>query len=194
MSDHGHTYDFAALEKKWQAYWAEHKTFRVPNPGEPGFDDSKAKFYVLDMYPYPSAAGLHVGHPEGYTATDIVARYKRMRGYNVMHPMGYDSFGLPAEQYAVETGVHPAVTTKGNIDNIRRQIKMFGFSYDWDRELATTDVGYYRWTQWIVRLMFESWYDPHSTGKDEQGRPYQGRARPIAELVAELEAGRRLIT
>ncbi|UCG31643.1 MAG: leucine--tRNA ligase, partial [Phycisphaerales bacterium] len=193
MCEESHTYDFAWTEAKWQAYWAEHRTFRVANPGEPGFDASKPKYYVLDMYPYPSAAGLHVGHPEGYTATDIIARYKRMRGFNVLHPMGYDSFGLPAEQYAVETGVHPAITTKDNIDNIRRQIKMFGFSYDWDRELATTDVDYYRWTQWIVRLMFESWYDPEAEGREEHGRSYRGKARPIRELREELESGRRLV-
>ncbi|MCZ6699091.1 MAG: class I tRNA ligase family protein, partial [Planctomycetota bacterium] len=156
----------------------------------PGFDQSRPKFYVLDMFPYPSGAGLHVGHPEGYTATDILARFKRMCGYNVLHPMGYDAFGLPAEQYAVETGVHPAITTKRNIDNIRRQIKRFGFSYDWDRELTTTDPEYYRWTQWIFRLMFESWFDPDARGWDQNGRPYRGKARPIAELVQELEAGR----
>ncbi|MFP4054655.1 MAG: class I tRNA ligase family protein, partial [Phycisphaerae bacterium] len=123
-------YDFRTIEPKWQAYWAENRTFRQPNPGEEGFA-KKPKFYVLDMFPYPSGAGLHVGHPEGYTATDIVARFKRMRDHNVLHPMGYDSFGLPAEQYAVEHGVHPRVTTEQNIANIERQIKMFGFSYDW---------------------------------------------------------------
>ena len=170
-------YDFAAIEKKWQDYWGAHQTFRQPNPGQKGFAD-RPKFYVLDMFPYPSGAGLHVGHPEGYTATDIVARYKRMRGFNVLHPMGYDSFGLPAQQYAVEHGVHPRITTDRNIDNIERQIKMLGFSYDWSRRLATTDPPYYRWTQWIFLQMFNSWYDPDANA-----------ARPIAELVSRLEAG-----
>jgi len=183
MSEPRHGYDFRTIEPKWQAYWDEHRTFKTPNPGEPGFDPTKPKFYVLDMFPYPSGQGLHVGHPEGYTATDIIARYKRMRGFNVLHPMGYDAFGLPAEQYAIEHGVHPAETTRRNIENIRRQIKMFGFSYDWDRELATTDPEYYRWTQWIFRLMFESWYDPR-----------QDRARPIEELIQQLETGRLLVT
>jgi len=176
------TYDFAALERKWQAYWEEHKTFKTANPGEPGFDAAKPKLYILDMFPYPSGAGLHVGHPEGYTATDILARYRRMQGCNVLHPIGYDAFGLPAEQYAVEHGVHPAITTRQNIDNIRRQIKGLGFSYDWDRELATTDVSYYRWTQWIFRLLFESWYDDDCEWTDGRGRPRRGKARPIAEL------------
>ncbi len=122
-------YDFAAIEKKWQQYWEDNGTFRQPNPGEEGFRDGP-KTYILDMFPYPSGAGLHVGHPEGYTATDIVARHARMKGFNVLHPMGYDSFGLPAEQYAVEHGVHPRETTATNIANIERQIRMFGFSYD----------------------------------------------------------------
>ncbi len=139
-------YDFAAIEKKWQNYWESHQTFRATE--DPKFPKEK-RFYVLDMFPYPSGAGLHVGHPEGYTATDILARYKRMRGFNVLHPMGWDAFGLPAEQYAVRTGVHPAITTRQNVDNFRRQLKMFGFSYDWDREINTTDPKYVRWTQWI---------------------------------------------
>ena len=164
------------LRKKWQAYWEEHKTFRQPNPGEPGFDPAKPKFYVLDMFPYPSGAGLHVGHPEGYTATDIMARYHRMHGYNVLHPMGWDSFGLPAEQHAVETGEHPADTTRRNIDTFRRQLKMLGFSYDWDREVATTDPAYYRWTQWIFLQLFKSWYDEAA-----------GKARPIGELPIPAE-------
>jgi len=159
------------IESKWQAYWEEHHTFQTPNPGEPGFDATKPKFYVLDMFPYPSGAGLHVGHPEGYTATDILARYRRMRGYNVLHPMGWDAFGLPAEQHAVETGQHPAVTTQKNIATFRRQLKMLGFSYDWDREIATTDPPYYRWTQWIFLQLFNSWFDES-----------QQKARPIAEL------------
>lgn len=143
-------YDFTAIEKKWQAYWEAHKTFRAaePAPGRP-------KYYCLDMFPYPSGAGLHVGHPEGYTATDIVCRYKRMRGFNVLHPMGWDAFGLPAEQYAVETGTHPAVTTRKNIDRFREQIKALGFSYDWDREVNTTDPSYYKWTQWIFEQLYK---------------------------------------
>ena len=136
-------YDFTKIEKKWQNYWEEHHTFRAED------FDSRPKYYVLDMFPYPSGAGLHVGHPEGYTATDIVCRYRRMRGFNVLHPMGWDAFGLPAEQYAVETGTHPAVTTKKNVDNFRRQIKSLGFSYDWEREINTTSPDYFKWTQWI---------------------------------------------
>ena len=145
MSD----YNFSAIEKKWQKYWLENKTFKT---------DSKAsgeKFYCLDMFPYPSGAGLHVGHPEGYTATDILCRYKRMKGFNVLHPMGWDAFGLPAEQYAVETGTHPAVTTKKNVDRFREQIRALGFSYDWDREVNTTDPKYYKWTQWIFEKLYE---------------------------------------
>ncbi len=143
-------YDFTAIEKKWQSYWDQNKSFRVED-----FAPDKPKFYCLDMFPYPSGAGLHVGHPEGYTATDILCRYKRMRGYNVLHPMGWDAFGLPAEQYAVETGTHPAVTTRQNVDNFRRQIKALGFSYDWDREINTTDPSYYKWTQWIFEKLYE---------------------------------------
>ncbi|HTL48055.1 MAG TPA: leucine--tRNA ligase [Verrucomicrobiae bacterium] len=146
-------YPFDELEPKWQAFWEKNKTFRAPDPGEPG--SNKPKYYVLDMFPYPSGAGLHVGHLEGYTATDITARYKRMRGFNVLHPMGWDAFGLPAEQYAIETGTHPRETTKKNVDNFRRQIKRLGFSYDWDREVDTTDPGYFRWTQWIFMKLFE---------------------------------------
>ncbi|MDP8920091.1 MAG: leucine--tRNA ligase [Pseudomonadota bacterium] len=142
-------YDPQALEPKWQAYWAEHKTFRS------SIDPDKPKFYALDMFPYPSGAGLHVGHPLGYTATDIVSRYKRMCGFNVLHPMGWDSFGLPAERYAMRTGIHPAVTTKQNIETFRGQVQRLGFSYDWERELATTDPGYVRWTQWIFLKLYE---------------------------------------
>ncbi len=137
------------IEQKWQKYWLENKTFRT------GEDEEKPKFYALDMFPYPSGAGLHVGHPEGYTATDILSRMKRMQGYNVLHPMGWDAFGLPAEQYALDTGNDPAIFTKQNIDNFRRQIKELGFSYDWDREINTTDPGYYKWTQWIFTKLFE---------------------------------------
>jgi leucyl-tRNA synthetase len=148
-------YNFNDIEKKWQRFWEENKTFEAKD-----CDNSRCKYYVLDMFPYPSAAGLHVGHPEGYTASDIVARYKRMKGFNVLHPMGWDAFGLPAEQYAVTTGTHPAQTTQKNIDGMRRQIKSLGFSYDWDREVNTTDPNYYKWTQWIFLKLFNSYYDP----------------------------------
>jgi leucyl-tRNA synthetase len=137
------------IEPKWQRFWLERKTFRAQ------IDPAKPKFYILDMFPYPSAAGLHVGHPEGYTATDILARYKRMRGFNVLHPMGWDAFGLPAEQYAIETGTHPRITTARNIDTFRRQIQALGFSYDWDREVSTCDPKYYRWTQWLFLKLYE---------------------------------------
>ena len=142
-------YDFVAIEKKWQKYWEEHHIYYCDV-----HDFSKPKYYVLDMFPYPSGEGLHVGHPEGYTASDIVARMKRMQGYNVLHPMGWDAFGLPAEQYAIKTGNHPGEFTKKNIDNFRRQIKMLGFSYDWDKEISTADPKYYHWTQWIFKNMF----------------------------------------
>ncbi len=142
-------YDFTSIEKKWQDYWDANATFRAED------FSSKPKYYVLDMFPYPSGAGLHVGHPEGYTATDIVCRYKRMRGFNVLHPMGWDAFGLPAEQYAIETGTHPAVTTAKNIANFKKQIKALGFSYDWAREINTTDCDYYKWTQWIFTKLHE---------------------------------------
>ncbi len=145
------SYPFAEIEPKWQAYWLKNKTFRTPD--EP--DVTKQKFYALDMFPYPSGAGLHVGHPEGYTATDIICRYKRMKGFNVLRPMGWDAFGLPAEQYAIETGTHPRETTYRNIDRFRAQLQAIGFSYDWDREFATTDEDYYRWTQWIFLKLYE---------------------------------------
>lgn len=151
-------YPFDVFEPKWQDIWDERQTFHVGNPGDPGFDENKPKYYVLDMFPYPSGAGLHVGHPEGYTATDIVARHKRMKGFNVLHPMGWDAFGLPAEQYAIKTGQHPAITTQANIDNFRRQLKMLGFSYDWQREISTTDHDYVRWTQWIFLKLYNSYY------------------------------------
>ena len=142
-------YDPSRIEKKWQAYWEENQTFRAE------VDPTRPKYYVLDMFPYPSGDGLHVGHPEGYTATDIMARYKRMRGFNVLHPMGWDAFGLPAEQYAIKTGTHPRITTQNNIANFKRQIQSLGFSYDWSREIDTTDPRYVRWTQWIFRKLFE---------------------------------------
>ncbi|MBI3323381.1 MAG: class I tRNA ligase family protein, partial [Candidatus Omnitrophica bacterium] len=143
-------YPFAEIEPKWQKHWEEQSIFRAVDG-----DTKRKKLYVLDMFPYPSGAGLHVGHPEGYTATDIYCRYKRMQGFNVLHPMGWDAFGLPAEQYAIETGTHPAVTTKKNIENFRRQITRFGFSYDWDREVDTTDPAYVKWTQWLFLKLHE---------------------------------------
>jgi leucyl-tRNA synthetase len=158
-------YNPKVIEPRWQRYWEEYKTFRTPDVSD------KPKFYILDMFPYPSGAGLHVGHPEGYTATDILARYRRMRGDNVLHPMGWDAFGLPAEQYAIETGTHPRETTQRNIDTFRRQIQMLGFSYDWDREVDTTDPNYFKWTQWIFLQIYDTWYDAE-----------QRKGRPIAEL------------
>jgi leucyl-tRNA synthetase len=141
-------YDFLKIENKWQEFWDKNKTFKTEN------DTNKPKYYVLDMFPYPSGSGLHVGHPEGYTATDIMARYKRTKGYNVLHPMGWDSFGLPAENYAIKTGTHPSVTTEKNIETFKRQLQMLGFSFDWDREVATSKVDYYRWTQWLFVQMY----------------------------------------
>jgi len=167
MSSKKGLYRFSDIEKKWQRFWEGHRTFAAKD-----CDPSRPKYYVLDMFPYPSAQGLHVGHPEGYTASDIIARYKRMKGFNVLHPMGWDAFGLPAEQYAVETGTHPAETTQENIDNMRKQIKSLGFSYDWDREVNTTDPNYYKWTQWIFLKFFNSYFD-----EAEQ------KAKPIEQLL-----------
>ncbi|MGL4398625.1 MAG: leucine--tRNA ligase [Luteolibacter sp.] len=164
-------FPFQDFESKWQARWEDEKTFRTHGPGDADFDAEKPKYYVLDMFPYPSGAGLHVGHPEGYTATDIIGRYKRMKGFNVLHPMGYDSFGLPAEQYAIKTGQHPAITTGANIENFRRQLKSLGFGYDWDREIATTDPEYVRWTQWIFLQLYGSYYCEET-----------GKAKPVSEL------------
>src|SRR5262245_45832070 len=147
--DMSKTYDHQALEVKWQAYWEQHRTFLVDD------DQTKPKFYCLDMFPYPSGSGLHVGHLEGYVATDIVSRSKRMRAFNVLHPLGRDASGLPAEQYAVRTGVHPAITTAQNITTFKRQMKRVGLSYDWEREISTIDPHYYRWTQWIFLKLFE---------------------------------------
>lgn len=164
-------YDFKSIEQKWQAYWAANKEFKVKE------DSSKPKYYVLDMFPYPSGAGLHVGHPLGYIASDIYARYKRLKGFNVLHPMGYDAFGLPAEQYAIQTGQHPEVTTDENVKRYRCQLDRIGFSYDWDREVRTCDPEFYKWTQWAFLKMFDSWYDPSAD-----------RARPISELVSRFES------
>lgn len=166
-------YPFTVIEGQWQKYWETQKTFRaIDGKKLDGVQaGEKPKYYILDMFPYPSGQGLHVGHPEGYTASDIIARYKRMKGFNVLHPIGWDAFGLPAEQYAIQTGTHPAVTTQKNIDNMRRQVKSLGFSYDWDRQVDTTDIGYYKWTQWIFLKLFNSWFD-----EDRQ------KARPIEEL------------
>ncbi|TGN00502.1 leucine--tRNA ligase [Leptospira yasudae] len=149
-------YPFQEVESFWQKYWEDNKSFQT------NIRSAKPKFYCLDMFPYPSGAGLHVGHPEGYTATDILSRFKRMKGFEVLHPMGWDAFGLPAERYAMQTGVHPAITTKNNIDNFRRQIQMIGLSYDWSRELSTTDPDYYKFTQWIFVRLYQSWFNPES--------------------------------
>ena len=172
-------YPFQIFEPKWQEHWHDGETFRAWNPGESVPVDHPfherhpdanpgdiPKYYILDMFPYPSGAGLHVGHPEGYTATDILARYKRMRGFNVLHPIGWDAFGLPAEQYAIKTGQHPRITTEENVANFKRQIKSLGFSYDWSREVNTTDPGYFRWTQWIFLQLYNSWFNP-ATNKAE---------------------------
>ncbi|MDG0972579.1 MAG: leucine--tRNA ligase [Crocinitomicaceae bacterium] len=163
-------YDFRAIEKKWRKHWAAHKTFKTME------DSSKLKYYGLTMFPYPSGAGLHVGHPLGYIASDIYARYKRLKGFNVLHPMGYDSFGLPAEQYAIQTGQHPAVTTEQNIARYRDQLDKIGFNFDWDREVRTSDPSYYKWTQWIFKQIFESWYNKSTD-----------QAESIETLIAEFE-------
>ena len=174
MSDQRKPFPFADFESKWQQHWDEHKTFHTPNPGDEDFDASKPKYFILDMFPYPSGAGLHVGHPEGYTATDILGRYKKMNGHNVLHPMGWDAFGLPAEQYAIKTGQHPRITTEQNIDNFRRQLKSLGFGYDWDREVNTTDPNYVRWTQWIFLQLYNSYFNEETQ-----------KAAPVSELEAQ---------
>ncbi|MEQ1841548.1 MAG: class I tRNA ligase family protein, partial [Verrucomicrobiales bacterium] len=173
MSEQRKSFPFIEFEPKWQAHWETEKTFSVPNPGEAGFDASKPKYYVLDMFPYPSGDGLHVGHPEGYTATDIITRYQRMKGANVLHPMGWDAFGLPAEEHARKSGEHPRFNTEKNVNNFRRQLKRLGFAYDWDREVNTTDPAYVRWTQWIFLQLYHSYFDETLQ-----------QARPIAELEA----------
>ena len=163
-------YNYKEIEKKWQQYWRDNHTYKCD------VDSSRPKFYVLDMFPYPSGAGLHVGHPLGYIASDIYARYKRLKGFNVLHPMGYDAYGLPAEQYAIQTGQHPEITTNENIARYREQLDKIGFCYDWDREVRTCDPKYYKWTQWAFLKMFKSYYN---TELD--------KARPIEELVAHFE-------
>src|SRR5580700_9113631 len=190
MSSSRRQYPFHLIEPKWQKVWDEQQAFRAFNPGDEipaahGFAlrhqlsgkvsaaQLPPKFYILDMFPYPSGAGLHVGHPEGYTATDIVARYKRMRGFNVLHPMGWDAFGLPAEQYAIKTGQHPSITTRDNIAKFKSQLQRIGFSYDWQREVNTTDPRYYKWTQWIFLKIYNSWFNP-KMNKTEPISTYKG--------------------
>ncbi|OYZ52112.1 MAG: leucine--tRNA ligase, partial [Sphingobacteriia bacterium 24-36-13] len=163
-------YQFRAIEQKWQEHWKNSGAYTVPNISE------KPKYYVLDMFPYPSGAGLHVGHPLGYIASDIFSRYKRLKGFNVLHPMGYDAFGLPAEQYAIEHGVHPATSTVQNINNFRQQLDNIGFSYDWSREVRTCEPDYHKWTQWIFLQLFNSFFNRHTQ-----------KATPIAELITLFE-------
>ena len=163
-------YDFRRIEKKWQALWSAHQVYKVKE------DFSRPKCYVLDMFPYPSGAGLHVGHPLGYIASDIYSRYKKLKGFNVLHPMGFDSFGLPAEQYALDTGQHPAVTTERNIATFKSQLDNIGFCYDWSREVRTSDASYYKWTQWIFLQLFNSFFNTNKK-----------KAEPIDALVAAFE-------
>ncbi len=171
MTERRKQFPFDQFEPKWQAHWDEAKTFTVPNPGDDDFDASKPKYFVLDMYPYPSGSGLHVGHPEGYTATDIIGRFKARSGFNVLHPMGWDAFGLPAEQHAIKTGEHPRINTANNIKTFKRQLKSLGFAYDWDREINTTDPDYVKWTQWIFLQLYNSYFDEETQ-----------KARPVSEL------------
>ena len=163
-------YNFLEIEKKWQDYWAKNQTFKAENKS------TLPKYYVLDMFPYPSGAGLHVGHPLGYIASDIYARYKRHKGFNVLHPQGYDSFGLPAEQYAIQTGQHPNITTQTNINRYREQLDRMGFSFDWSREIRTSQADYYKWTQWIFLLLFDSYYCKKANA-----------AQPIKYLISHFE-------
>ena len=187
MSTQRKQYPFTEFEPRWQQHWLEAGAFRAANPGDADFDASKPKYYILDMFPYPSGDGLHVGHVEGYTATDILARFHRMQGFNVLHPMGWDAFGLPAEQYAIKTGQHPRVTTARNIDNFRRQLQAVGFSYDWDREVSTTDPAYFRWTQWIFLQLYNAWFNP-ATCQAEPISTYTGADPDSVRLayVAEM--------
>ena len=163
-------YNFSEIEQKWQANWKKNNTYKTE------IDQNKPKFYVLDMFPYPSGAGLHVGHPLGYIASDIFSRYKRLKGFNVLHPMGYDAYGLPAEQYAIQTGQHPAVTTKKNIARYREQLDKIGFCYDWSREIRTCEPDYYKWTQWAFIQMFNHYFDTKLQ-----------KAQPIASLITAFE-------
>ncbi len=187
MASQRKQFPFADFEPKWRSRWLADEAFRAPNPGDADFDSAKPNFYVLDMFPYPSGEGLHVGHVEGYTATDIIARFKRMRGFNVLHPMGWDAFGLPAEQFAIKTGQHPRVTTERNIARFREQLQSIGFSYDWARELSTTDPDYFRWTQWIFLKLYNSWFNP-TTQKAESIETYAGEDADNVRLayVAEM--------
>lgn len=185
-------YDFQTIEAKWNSHWQQEKTYQTLGPGDPGFDDSKPKCYILDMFPYPSGAGLHIGHPKGYIASDIYSRYKRMQGFNVLHPMGFDSFGLPAEQYAIEHNIHPATVTEQNIAAMRDQLQFLGLSFDWSREVVTSRASYYRWTQWIFAQLFDSYFDADEIWEDGNGRRIKGRAKPIADLEAQFAAGRLL--
>src|SRR3954462_8242450 len=175
------------IELKWQARWDAEGTFEAPNPsgplGDPEAVAGRQKMFILDMFPYPSGSGLHVGHPLGFIGTDVYSRYQRMAGRNVLYTMGFDAFGLPAEQFAVQTGTHPAITTAENVATYRQQIRRLGLSHDRRRSIDTTDPGYYRWTQWIFLQIFESWYDPEATNPSGSA----GRARPISELRAELD-------
>ena len=175
-------YDFRSIESRWQQYWEDNQTFQVQDCVA-----DREKLYVLDMFPYPSGEGLHVGHPEGYTATDIVCRHARMRGRNVLHPMGWDAFGLPAEEFARQKGIHPRIKTEENIETFRRQLKMLGFSYDWNREISTTDPDYYRWTQWIFLQIYDTWYDESHEWTGPDGVSRTGRGRPISELPVPAE-------
>ncbi|MBK7007821.1 MAG: class I tRNA ligase family protein [Saprospiraceae bacterium] len=165
-------YNHRAIEAKWKKHWEENQTYKTLT------DKSKPKYYVLDMFPYPSGSGLHVGHPLGYIASDIVARFKRQQGFNVLHPMGYDAFGLPAEQYAIQTGVHPAVSTEENIKTYRAQLDNIGFSYDWSREVKTCEPKYYKWTQWIFLQLYSHYYDLDAD-----------KAQPLSELISRFERG-----
>ncbi len=187
MSTQRRPFPFHEFEPKWQEYWVATGAFRAANPGDADFDGSKPKYYILDMFPYPSGDGLHVGHVEGYTATDILARFHRMQGFNVLHPMGWDAFGLPAEQYAIKTGQHPRETTARNIANFRSQLQAVGFSYDWDREVSTTDPGYFKWTQWIFLQLYNAWFNP-ATRKAESIATYKGADPDSVRLayVAEM--------
>jgi leucyl-tRNA synthetase len=185
-------YNFRDIEKRWREHWVDKKTFRTPGPGDVGFDPKIPKCYVLDMFPYTSGEGLHIGHPKGYIATDIYARFKKSNGFNVLHPMGFDSFGLPAEQYAVQHNIHPQIYTEDNIKVITAQFKYLGMGYDWDRELATSRPDFYTWTQWIFLQLYDAWFDPEFEWTDDAGEVQLGKGRRVSELVAAFEAGRAL--